>query len=106
MTIGARHARLFLGTFLAILFAGCSGDSSSCSRGNGQMCDLFSLPLKLAQDEPRLHFTNMQVVEGRCGAPRCYTADCSTLVFDDLFHQLDVSTSAATDLPPGTLCRY
>ena len=70
------------------------------------MCDLFSLPLKLAQDEPRLHFTSMQAVEGQCGPPRCYTSDCSMLVFDDLFYQLDVSTSAATDLPPGTLCRY
>ena len=48
----------------------------------------------------------MQVVEGNCRPPRCSTSDCTTLVFDDLFFQLEVTASGATDLSPGTRCRY
>lgn len=105
MTILGRPSQM-VGLLLGVLLVGCGSDSSSCPPGNGRMCDIFSLPLNLAHEQYGLHFTSMQVVEGSCKTPRCYSSQCATLVFDDLYSQLEVTGSAAGDLPPGTVCRY
>jgi hypothetical protein len=95
-----------LGVLLGILLVGCHDDSSSCSAGNGKMCDIFSFPVKIVQEQPRLHFTNIQVIEGACEPPRCGTTDCTDLVFPGLYYQLEVSNSTPDASPPDTACRF
>lgn len=91
---------------LTVSLVGCGSDSSSCSGGNGRMCDIFSFPVTVRQDQPRLHFASWQVTEGTCEVPRCETADCTSLVFPGLFYQLEVTPSTSVVAPPDTGCRF
>jgi hypothetical protein len=91
---------------LGISLMGCHDNSSSCAGGNGKMCDIFSFPLKLVQDTPRLHFTDWQVTEGACAPPRCDTTACTSLTFVGLYSQLEVTAPATVASPPDTRCRF
>lgn len=113
-TLGLRSPWI-LGMLFVLSLAGCraetssSGnqdDASSCPGGNGVACDIFSFPLKIRQERPRLHFTDWQVVEGSCELPRCATTDCTALIFTGLFYQLEVTSSPADVSPPDTRCRF
>jgi hypothetical protein len=106
MAILGRQTPWILGILLGITLVGCKDDSSSCSGGNGKMCDIFSYPVKIRQDQPRLHFTNWQVVEGACESPRCDSPACTDLVLVGLFFQLEVTDSPSNVAPPDTRCRY
>jgi hypothetical protein len=74
------------------------------------MCDIFTYPVKIKQeqprDQPRLHFTDFQVIEGACEPPRCDTTACTDLVFVGLFYQLEVTNSSSVAPPPDTRCRF
>lgn len=101
-----RRTRNLAAVLLGIALVGCKDDSSSCAGGNGKMCDIFSWPVRITQAQPQLHFTHWQVTEGACQAPRCESSDCTNLVFDGLFYQLEV-TSLRSDVPPSdTRCRF
>jgi hypothetical protein len=89
-----------------LVWAGCRGEASSCPPGNGVACDIFSFPVKLRQESPRLHFTDSQVVAGACEPPACATADCTALVFPGLFYQLEVTDAPGEVSPPDTRCRF
>jgi hypothetical protein len=94
-----------LGMLLGLSPAGCK-DSKSCSGGNGVACDIFSFPVRLRQDQPRLHFSDWQVLEGACEPPRCETTACTDLIFPGLFYQLEVTNSTSAVSPPDTSCRF
>jgi hypothetical protein len=97
---------------LGLPLAGCKDDSSSkdgslsCPGGNGVACDIFSFPVKLRQDQPRLHFADLQVLDGTCEPPRCDTTACTDLIFPGLFYQLEVTNSTSAVPPPDTRCRF
>jgi len=63
------------------------------------------MPVTVKQDEPRLHFTTTQVIEGACEPPRCDTTACTDLIFPGLFRQLEVTNSTVVS-PPDTRCRF
>jgi hypothetical protein len=106
MAILGRQTLWILGILLGISLVGCHGDSSSCPAGNGKMCDVPSVPVKIKQDQPRLHFTDWLVTEGACEPPRCDNVACTDLVFGGLFFQLEVTNSSSVVSPPGTRCRF
>lgn len=101
-----RRCLWVLEILLGISLVGCREDSSSCPVGNGRMCDIFSFPLRIRQVQPRLHFTNSQVLEGACEPPRCDTTACTDLTFVGLFRQLEVTGSPSAVSPPDTRCRF
>jgi hypothetical protein len=106
MPILGRQALCILGILLGVSLVGCHGDSSSCPAGNRKMCDIFSYPVAIKQDQPRLHFTDFQVIEGACEPPRCDTAACTDLIFVGLYYQLEVTNSSSVVSPPDTRCRF
>jgi hypothetical protein len=106
MAVLGRQTPRILGILLGISLVGCHGDSSSCPAGNGKACDIFSYPVKLKQDEPRLHFSDLRVIEGACEPPRCVTTACTDLIFPGLYYQLEVTSSTSVVSPPDTRCRF
>jgi hypothetical protein len=106
MAILGRQTPWIFGILFGISLVSCHGDSSSCPAGNGRMCDLFTYPVKIKQDKPRLHFTELQVTEGVCEPPRCDTDACTNLIFVGLFFQLEVTNSSSVVSPPDTRCRF
>ena len=112
MAILDRQTPWILGMLLWLSLAGCKDDSSpkdgstSCPGGNGVACDIFTFPVKLKQDQPRLHFADWQVLDGACEPPRCDTTACTDLVLPGLFYQLEVTNSTSVVSPPDTRCRF
>jgi hypothetical protein len=102
--LALRHTSWFCVVLLGLLLVGCKSESA-CAPGNGKMCDIFSIPVKLIQEQPRLHFTDRQVTEGACQPPRCVDSDCTGLVLDGLFLQQELF-GAQDASPPDTRCRY
>ena len=106
MVMSDRQTPWMLAIVMGTSLVGCHGDPSSCPAGNGKMCDIFSYPVKLEQDQPRLHFTDLRVSEGACEPPRCDTTACTDLVFPGLFYQLEVTSPTSVASPPDTHCRF
>ena len=106
MALFGLRSSWILGILLGAFLVGCRHNSSACPPGNGRMCDIFSFPVKIRQDQPRLHFTDEQVVEGACETPRCDNPACTDLVFGGLYYQLEVTNSTSDGAPPDTRCRF